>query len=332
MESMEPETRATRPQRGPRRGLWGLLSAAAALVGIASLAGLFDSHGFVLAFTVHFRAQYAVCLGAACLLFAWGRRWKALLIYAPVLVLNLVAVLPAFLPGPALRNEGPVLRALVANVFTKNEDPAALLGLIRKENPDLIVLLEVNQRWWSALTPLFPSYPHRLEDLREDNFGIAVLSKFPLNDSGVVHFGRGQPPTIITRLATEAGKLYVVATHPASPRDEARLRKNTEQLEAIAEHIRGVEGEVLVLGDLNTTPWASSFRSLLETAELRDSRRGFGNQATWPVGLTGLKLPLDHALVSAGIDVVERRLGPEIGSDHLPLLVSFGLAGELAPH
>jgi endonuclease/exonuclease/phosphatase (EEP) superfamily protein YafD len=38
-----------------------------------------------------------------------------------------------------------------------------------------------------------------------------------------------------------------------------------------------------------------------------------------------LGIPLDHCLVSPELAVVDRRRGPHVGSDHLPLLIEIQL-------
>ena len=77
----------------------------------------------------------------------------------------------------------------------------------------------------------------------------------------------------------------------------------------------------LLLGDLNTTPWSPYFRKLLRAGELRDSARWKGWNPTWNPGISWLQLPIDHCLVSDEIGVAERRVGPEIGSDHRGVVV-----------
>lgn len=47
---------------------------------------------------------------------------------------------------------------------------------------------------------------------------------------------------------------------------------------------------------------------------------------TWPVGFWPLRIPIDHALHSAGVIVRDVRVGPDVGSDHFPLVVEARLA------
>jgi endonuclease/exonuclease/phosphatase (EEP) superfamily protein YafD len=96
-----------------------------------------------------------------------------------------------------------------------------------------------------------------------------------------------------------------------------------DQLRAIAKFLQGVEGSRLVMGDLNTTSWSPHFRDLLAATGLVDSRRGRGMQPTWTAFRGLVRLPLDHVLVSPDITVTARRVGPPIGSDHLPVIVEL---------
>jgi hypothetical protein len=65
---------------------------------------------------------------------------------------------------------------------------------------------------------------------------------------------------------------------------------------------------------------------LTADGELISTLDGRGNQGTWPTHLPmPWLLPIDHCLHSLEWDCVAREIGPETGSDHLPLLVSLAL-------
>ncbi len=84
----------------------------------------------------------------------------------------------------------------------------------------------------------------------------------------------------------------------------------------------------MVLGDFNTTPWNYYFQKFLKESGLRDSSQGFGPQPTWPNFSRLLSIPIDHCLHSAEIVIVGRQIGPDVGSDHYPVIVDYALKGD----
>jgi endonuclease/exonuclease/phosphatase (EEP) superfamily protein YafD len=45
------------------------------------------------------------------------------------------------------------------------------------------------------------------------------------------------------------------------------------------------------------------------------------------LALAVLRIPIDHCLVSPSVAIVDRRVGPPVGSDHLPVFVDFAISG-----
>jgi hypothetical protein len=88
-------------------------------------------------------------------------------------------------------------------------------------------------------------------------------------------------------------------------------------------------GRVLLVGDLNMTSWSPFFSDLIQTSGLRDSRKGFGMQNSWPANRRLLMIPIDHILVSEGVKVLSRRIGQFNGSDHYPILLDFSLSSRI---
>lgn len=85
-----------------------------------------------------------------------------------------------------------------------------------------------------------------------------------------------------------------------------------------------------MVGDFNATPWSYPFRRLMASTDLSNSALGFGLDLSYPAdGNPLVRVPIDHLLFSDGLAVVDRRLGPAMGSDHFPLTVdlAFTAAG-----
>ena len=72
-------------------------------------------------------------------------------------------------------------------------------------------------------------------------------------------------------------------------------------------------------GDLNATPWSHGFRQLVRPRGLRDSALGRGVQPTWNARCWAPRIPIDHVVVSPEVQVSARTIGPDVGSDHLPV-------------
>jgi endonuclease/exonuclease/phosphatase (EEP) superfamily protein YafD len=84
-----------------------------------------------------------------------------------------------------------------------------------------------------------------------------------------------------------------------------------------------------VVGDFNMTPWSPYFPEILRVSGLKNSLVGAGFQPSWPSWLPALlRIPIDHALVSEEFEVVERKVGPHIGSDHRPLIIKIALPND----
>ena len=209
--------------------------------------------------------------------------------------------------GGALPAGEPVLRILVANVLAANRRPRLLLDLVAREEPDVVAVMELTHAWRGALGPLRQSHPYHLELPRQDSFGIALYSRLPLSDARRDALGSGEVPAI-TAAFPGLGTLWLVHTLPPLSRRMARERD--AQLADVAQRLTAADA--IVVGDLNCTQWSGRFPG---------STRGWPT-GTWPASLPDpLRLPIDHGLTGRGLQVVERRALPSIGSDHRPVLI-----------
>jgi len=299
-------------------GLVGLVP-----VGLVALLGLHGDPPYPLELALPFRAQALfgglVLAGVLALL---RSRWAALALALGLM--NLGAVLSLWSGSAEPPSAGPALRLLLANVFTHNGEHDRLIELVRAERPDVLVLEETDERWLAALSVLHDDYPHRVARPRSDNFGIALFSKLPLHRTEVLQLAAGETPTLVTELEHGGVRHTLIAVHPWPPSSSGGARHRRRTLAEVERLVAGAGRRVLVVGDLNCTPWCRPLVELLAHTGLRSAGAGRGWRATWPAGLPApLRIPLDHVLVGPAYGVLEQRLGPDVGSDHLPLLVDL---------
>ena len=304
--------------------LTGLLQAAAVITVAFSVGTLLPIDHFAIQLFTHFRLQYLVVSLGLLLLFKYLRSpWLTGAIAAGV-VLNAVLVLPWYV-GEDETSGGVELKLLHANVLSSNTEYDRLIRLLDTEAPDLVMLQEVSPDWLVALDELRANYPYSYAEAREGNFGIALFSRVPLRS--VSHFD-SPPfgyPTIVASLDIDGQVLHFIGTHPMIPVSGTFYDARNEQLAGVA-RLLGKQAEPKILvGDLNLSQWDINYKRLEQQGGVRNARKGFGILPTWPVFLPFAMIPIDHVLVSETISVTGFYSGPRIGSDHLPLVVTFTL-------
>jgi endonuclease/exonuclease/phosphatase (EEP) superfamily protein YafD len=252
---------------------------------------------------------------------------------AGVLLLLLAAVQFEPLARYSLRN--PVqpsrqgarrFKILMVNVLFSNQDYRSLSELIERETPDAVGLVEATPSWIKGLSKVREGFPYRIE--APDVDGATGLALWFRREPIAIHPPRtpirGGWPYLKATIDWPDGPLELWLVHPSNPlrrRGELGNRELVELAKSIGEQL----GPRVVVGDLNCTEGSPYFSDFLRESRLRDSRYGFGKQPSW-LQSWPFCIPIDHAFVSRELAVVRRRLGPSIGSDHLPLVLEIAPA------
>jgi len=276
-----------------------------------------------------FPVQAMAWLAISALLLAAARRWWLALVLAAGAALAAAAVLPAWLRSPptpaATAPRGTDVRVLTFNLLRGSERNAErALALVRKHDPDVVFCSEVTPAWLAALADRLPGLPHRCVRTDDGYYGVALFSRWPLQGE-VVPLGVDWAPALRAVVATPGGPLGVLGVHTPRPGGGERCRLRDQALAAIPATLAPLPPARVVLGDFNTTPWNHGFRTLLASTGLRCAADG-GWQATWPSSLPWpLRVPIDHVLLGGGVAVARHEVGPDFGSDHLPLITTLVL-------
>lgn len=270
----------------------------------------------------HFRVQYLQLCLVPFMIALWTRRNKRAVALVVLVCLNYTFVLPLYFGKPAPATGKPI-RAMLMNINAGNGNTEQVLRSIEQFSPDLLLLEEVTPKWAHELEGLNATYPYRVEEPQAGCFGMMLLSKYPLEHGQVVQIGTAGVPSIVAEMYSPQGVVSIIGTHPRPPVGaDGSLQRNI-QLEDLPRIVHQQKNPVLLIGDLNTTPWSSHFKQLLNESGLKNSMKGFGHQPSWPSNMWFMRIPLDHMLCSEGIVIHNRMIGKDVGSDHFPVIVDF---------
>jgi len=298
------------------------------LATLGTVAGFLGKLYWILDNFSAFRVQYCFVLSVCAVILGVGKRYKMSALAFVFAMLNLVLILPFYFGEDAGHSAQEPLKLMMFNVNTWNSGYDAVLDYVKEVDPDFVALLELNPVWWRNIEPLLERYPYYEKRLHSDNYGVAFLSKYPMNAEVVTGLCNLDVPSIIADVEYDEQKLTVITTHPLPPVGELYFTNRNQQLENLAQLASSIEGNIILAGDLNTAPWSVFFSEFVDDSGLRDSSRGFGVQPSWPTMVPFLYTPIDHCLVSENVVIHDRQTGPDLGSDHLPVVVEFSLLDE----
>ena len=312
-----------------RQALDRLITAALTAGVVVTLASYLGRTYWLLELFTHFRMHLATGLILVLLVALARRRLAVAVVAAVVAAANLLPMLPYITPGPPQAEASQAgIRIMSANVSLHNGDYAALRTAISQENPDVVGLQEVTDKWLDELSSIRADYPFTVLRPEDGAYGLALFSRFPMREvRSSPYREEGIQTAVSVDLEVRQKSVTLVLAHlkaPTTPRNAALRNRQIDRLAAMIRNDRN--DEQILVGDFNTTPWSPNYLPLETEANLTNAARGRGYQATWPVGLGFLKIPIDHCIVSTGLRVRQMRTGKDIGSDHFPIIVDVAFA------
>jgi endonuclease/exonuclease/phosphatase (EEP) superfamily protein YafD len=292
-----------------------------------TIASFFSQYGWWFDLASHFHLQYFLLQLICVVLCVFQKRKKLLILAGALAIINFSFLAPFYFPSSqkagTSATQSADLSILLINLNSSNNQYGKVSKYIQEKNPDILALEEINQKWHQELKEVLSQFPYKEIVAREDNFGIALFSKIPTDEILVKYYGSVEVPSILTSFELAKQPVTLLFTHPVPPGSLQYFHWRNEQLNTIASNRFELLDNMILVGDLNTTSWSWSFQNFIERMKLKDSRRGFGLQITWPAMLPILGITIDHVLVSEAFSVMNHEIGPNIGSDHYPVYVEL---------
>lgn len=300
----------------------------------ATVAGSYGAVSWALDLFAHFRPHLVAVCFVWMFLALFQRRFVAVVASAALMAVNAAPIVPYVVSPSQAVAATPAdvspLRVMTFNMHGRKTQRAAFLDYVQAEQPDVVLLTEVPNPYEWLNDSLGADYPYRFDGKTGLPHDVILFSRWPIvatrADRSV---SRGFPVLAADLCQDEkAGGACVrlIGLHAIAPFGQ-RFAKWQETQFAIASRFarEAPHGQAIVAGDLNMTPWSPTFRHLLEAGGLRDTALGRSITATWASRQPIVGLPIDHVLASPQIVTRHYEVGPDLGSDHLPVIAELAV-------
>jgi endonuclease/exonuclease/phosphatase (EEP) superfamily protein YafD len=261
------------------------------------------------------------------------------MLWLPLLCLLLVAgpIMGLCVPWRTLlpgSSEGELLRVMSCNCCGDRLDVERLATLIRETQTDVVLLQECHSSIAQAVAP--PGWSV------DNGWGLCIVSRYPFRQVDVL---RRKPPggwfdmCAHYRVETPHGAVDLFNVHLTTPRKAlttALMHNRTTPVELDANSaVRRFESRVIsqcifehkasaiIAGDFNLPPESAIFRQYWSEYQDAFSTAGVGWGYTKFTRWHGVRI--DHILAGSDWRVERSWIGPNVGSDHRPLIAELRL-------
>ncbi len=260
------------------------------------------------------------------------RRWACAAMSAVNVVIFFWLFGELFLPSraAALPVEGnpPTLTVMTYNIGNGLAEPQALVEAIQASGADIIALQEVTAEQAATLErELLTVYPYQ-PVYGEGIPGRELLSRYPVLETESFTLQTPHFPHLDATLDVNGTPLRIIIAHPPPPQVDLIVRTASADIATLGAMAMSGEPTIL-LGDFNVGDQSANYAALARTG-LNDAFReaGWGFGWTYPGRLGHLAPPfsfvrIDYIWHTDDFRAVRAWVGPDAGSDHLPVLAEL---------
>lgn len=306
------------------------ISVAALLLGsltaLATILGFFGGSSFVLDLIANFRVQYLWGGVVALVVLLTARWWGVAIIVGLTVLLNVALIGPYYwssIAEPVAGSEELIIAHL--NTQASNPDKNLVIEYLQSSRADVVFLSEVTPDLLELIDRTETPFTEVAGTPQRTPNGILALTRTAGIEGYLTNLGESRLPAVVVETRLGEQPIEILGLHTSSPGSPDRARGRDDQLGGTAAWAANSDVPVVVIGDLNSTPFTRAFGSLLNVG-LKDGQRGRGISGSWPAGWGVLKIPIDHALHSEDLTTTRYHRGTAAGSDHLSLEISVALA------
>lgn len=276
----------------------------------------------------------------------WIIRLKRQMLLSLIVLLigfNHLTSIYEFSPSKEINESDPNISIISYNVrqfnqyeWTDQPDiPGKIASFITKQDPDIISI----QEYFSGEFTLADAFSYKYIDLKEKHseFGLAILSKFPIINKGTLDFStKSNNNAIYADIVAQGDTLRVVNVHLQSFDVKPQLDKlekeqskkvflgmgrtfviQEQQMERVMDLVENSPYPVTLMGDFNNTAYSYIYKEVMSLG-FQDSYKVKGNGFGRTYDFDYFPLRIDYILTHKELEILSCRIFDIHYSDHLP--------------
>lgn len=221
--------------------------------------------------------------------------------------------------------------------------PQKIKSFVTEQNPDIVCLQEYTKRG----NVKFPQYRHKFIFGRDGLTGQAILSKYPIIDSGHIEFPKSGNNVVFADIKKGKDTLRVYSMHLQSVKispdihetiDEEKskiifrrlsdaFKKQQLQAELVEKHKKECPYPMIICGDLNNSAFSYVYRSVKGKMKdaFEEAGTGFGKSYNYKY----YPARIDYIFTDKSIDVKQyTTFDTFANSDHFPVMTRLAFEKE----
>lgn len=269
------------------------------------------------------------------MLFMWVAHYRHFgLFLLPIILLVMLNFADRIWPTQEPQQGPGQFRLVQFNAFYWNANMPEAVQQLNNSNADIIALQEVSYKMLKPLEKLEEKYPYSVVGrfANKHLVGLNLYSRYPIVNYTLhtAKVNRSAFLEVELALPGEQGQLQVFVVHPNSPRKESWWDNRNRLLMKVASLVNQSDARhLLVVGDMNVSPWSPWFRHFVQASELEPCAE-LGTLPTWSALNTEghwrwlVGSDIDHCFFRPdGLAPHRRRTIEAIGSDHQAVATDF---------
>lgn len=216
---------------------------------------------------------------------------------------------------------------LSMNVLMENERYDDLITILHREDPDVLLLMETDDAWSTALSDVLSQYPTIETHIADDHYGMIFATRLNTSRVELLWPAGDDTPAVRAVLTSPSGVDFnFIGLHPRPPVPGNTTEVRDKQIKDAALMTQSSDRPTVVMGDFNDVAWSWTTKRFKDYGDLLEPRVGRGMISSFHADYPFMRLPIDQMFMTENVGLVSFRRLENFGSDHFPLAAKVFVA------